>query len=96
MSDDTLLPEYLVEHEDGSITVKLLRGLDLDGTKVTALKMREPDVSDQLIADATKGSDLVKENTLIANLAGITVEQARKLKSKDYKRTQDALRHFMS
>jgi hypothetical protein len=97
MNDEAnALPDYLAEHDDGSITVKLLRGLEVDGTKVTALKLREPDVSDQLIADSVKGSDLVKESTMIANLAGITPDQAKKLKSKDYKRAQDALRHFMS
>jgi hypothetical protein len=90
MSDEKTLPEYLTEGE-GHIDIKLRRAITIDGTKVTSLRMREPDLNDQLVFEATKGTDAIKEATLIANLCDITVDQAKTLKLHDWKRAQEAL-----
>lgn len=95
MSDDTVLPDYLGENADGSLTITLRRPIKIDGTEVTKLKMREPDVNDQLMFDATKGSDVVKEMTMIANLCGVGKDDVKTLKLHDYRRTQAALTHFI-
>jgi hypothetical protein len=95
MSDDTTLPDYLAENADGSLTITLRRPIAIDGTNVTALKMREPDVNDQLVFDATKGTDVVKELTMIANLCGVSQADVKTLKLHDYKRAQTALSHFI-
>lgn len=84
------LPDYLTEG-DGFIDIKLRRPIAIDGTKVASLRMREPDLNDQLVFEATKGTDAVKEATLIANLCDISVDQAKTLKLHDWKRAQEAL-----
>lgn len=84
------LPDYLTEG-DGFIDIRLRRAITIDGTKVASLRMREPDLNDQLIFEATKGTDAVKEAALIANLCDITVDQAKTLKLHDWKRAQEAL-----
>jgi hypothetical protein len=95
MSDETTLPDYLAENADGSLTITLRRPITMDGTSVAALKMREPDVNDQLVFDATQGSDVVKELTMIANLCGISQADVKTLKLHDYRRAQKALTHFI-
>ena len=84
------LPDYLAEG-DGHIDITLRRPIDIDGTKVRSLRMREPSLNDQLVFEATKGTDAYKEASLIANLCDITVDQAKTLKLHDWKRAQEAL-----
>lgn len=84
------LPDYLTEG-DGFIDIKLRRAITIDGTSVGSLRMREPDLNDQLVFEATKGTDAVKEASLIANLCDISVDQAKTLKLHDWKRAQEAL-----
>jgi hypothetical protein len=84
------LPDYLSEG-DGYIDITLRREVVVGGVKTTKLRMREPSLNDQLVMEATKGSDAIKEATLVANLCDITLEDAKSLKLHDYKRVQEAL-----
>jgi hypothetical protein len=91
MSEEvSALPDYLKEG-DGYIDITLRRAITIDGAAVTSLRMREPSLNDQLVFEATKGTDAIKEATLIANLCDIAVDDAKKLKLHDYKRAQAAL-----
>ena len=89
MSEETTLPEYLTDNGDGTVDIALKGKLEIDGAKVTSLRMREPTVNDQLVAKATKGSDEIKELTGLANLCGITLDDIKRLTMRDLKRVQD-------
>lgn len=85
------LPDFLSEDADGSIVVKLVRGVDVDGNKRMSLTLREPAVSDMLAAEAGGKSAAVSEVTLIANLAEVPPETIQNAKMRDYSRLQEAL-----
>lgn len=92
MSDEKQeLPEYLKQNEDGSVDVQLRRVINVNGARVSAMRMREPSVEDQLVMQAVKGSDEVQELTFFANLCEVTLQDIKSLKLHDYKRLQRAL-----
>lgn len=94
MADKAPLPAWIAENNDGSASITLRKPLDIDGTKMPKLTMREPLVDDQLIMDATNGSAAVKEMTMIANLCGISIADVKRLTTRDYGRAQDAFAVF--
>ena len=85
------LPDFMTENPDGSIAVKLLRGVEVDGKKCMALILREPAVSDMLAAEAAGKSAAMSEVTLIANLTEVPPETIQNAKMRDYNRLQEAL-----
>lgn len=86
------LPDFLAEGADGSLTVSLARGLVIDGSKLSAIVLREPTVADQLAADG--GTAAQNEVMLLANLAGHMPADIQQLKMRDYARLQAALGFF--
>lgn len=82
--------------DTGYVDVELSRPLEVDGAKVTKLRMREPTVGDQLVADEMKGSDAAKEIATLANLCQIAPDDIKKLTLKDYKRLQAAFLGFIA
>lgn len=78
-----------------SKTVKLEKGLDIDGATVMEVMMREPTVADQLAAAEIKGSDARKEVNLIANLCELTPDDIGRLSIRDYGKLQDAYADFI-
>lgn len=91
---DRKLPDHITEQPDGSLLIALGRGIDIDGTTVKALTMREPTVADEIAADAVKGSKAAQEVAFIANLCEITPADLHKATSRDYRRLQDGLALF--
>lgn len=89
------LPEYITETADGDYDVKLRRPITIDGAKVSALRMREPLISDQLVMEATKGTDAEKEMALFANLCGISKDDIKNMGQHDYLRVQKAYANFI-
>lgn len=87
------LPAYITEGADGSLSVDLIRGLEISGAKVTQLKLREPTLDDQL-ASQKVGENADAEVALIANLAEIAPDELRAAKMRDYARLQEALGFF--
>lgn len=75
-------------------TIKLETGIEIDGTRVKALTMREPTVGDQIAAQEVKGSPAAQEVALVANLCEITPADVQRLTLRDYGRVQEALRGF--
>lgn len=92
--DEATLPEYLTQNADGSVGIKLHTPLEIGGTKVPAMQMREPTINDQLVFEATKGSDAIKEVQLFANLCGHSAEEVKSLTIRDYRRLQGAYGTF--
>lgn len=80
---------------EGFADVKLSRPLDVDGNKLATLRMREPTVEDQLIAEEGKGSQSIKEITFMANLCGLAPDDIRKLPIRDFVRLQGAFAGFI-
>lgn len=78
----------------GYVDIELSRPIEIDGAQVTALRMREPTVADQLILDEMKGSDATKEVTLVANLCEVTPDDIKRLTLRDYRKVQKAFSGF--
>jgi hypothetical protein len=87
-------PKDFVSYGDGHADVALSRGLDLAGAKVMALRMREPNVADQLVLDKMKGSDAENEIALLANLCALAPDDIKQLPLRDYRRVQAAFLGF--
>lgn len=83
--------DYTSEYSD----ITLSRPIDLDGTQVTSLRIREPTVQDQIACQSVKGSTAQQEVTLFANLCGITPDDILKLSMRDYKKIQEAFANFL-
>lgn len=90
---ETTMPEYLTETDDG-LTIKLTRPVEIDGSEVNAITMREPTVQDQLDVQAIKGSEAHREVTLMANLCSLTPDQVKAMTMRNYRRLQEALEVF--
>lgn len=78
----------------GYVDIELSRPIEIDGAQVTALRMREPTVADQLLLDEMKGSDATKEVTLVANLCEVTQDDIKRLTLRDYRKVQKAFSGF--
>lgn len=89
------LPDYIKETADGDYDVSLRRPIKIDGASIGVLRMREPTVNDNLVQEATKGSDSLKEMTTFANLCSVTIEDIKLLKLHDYRRVQEAFANFI-
>lgn len=76
------------------VDVKLGRPLEIDGAQVTALRMREPTVADQLAASEMQGGAAQQEITMIANLCEITPDDLKRLPLRDYRKLQEAFLGF--
>lgn len=87
-------PEWLAEGE-GFTDVSLNRPLEIDGAKVSVIRMREPTVADQLASENAKGSDSAKEIAMLANLCEVAPDDIKRLPLKDYKRLQTAFLGFI-
>nr|DAR96785.1 MAG TPA: tail assembly chaperone protein [Caudoviricetes sp.] len=83
------------EVQTGYVDIELSRPIEIDGTKVTTLRMREPLVSDQLALDEMKGSDASKEVLLAANLCEVTPDDIKRLTLRDYRKVQQAFSGFI-
>lgn len=90
---ETKFPAYIKEGADGSLTVTLVRGLEISGAPVTALTLREPSLDDQLVSQKV-GDNAEAEVALIANLAEVAPGDLRTLKMRDFLRLQEALGFF--
>lgn len=85
----------MADLDSGFVDVALSRALDIDGAKVSSLRMREPTVGDQLAADQYAGGDAAKEIFTIANLCQVTPDDLKKLTLRDYKKLQEAFLGFI-
>ena len=88
--------EFIKQNDDGSVDITLSRPMDIDGAKVAVLRMREPTVGDQLVADESTGSEAAKEITMLSNLCQVAPDDIKRLKLRDYKRAQVAFLGFLA
>jgi hypothetical protein len=80
---------------DSSVDIELSKPIDVDGAKVSALRMREPTVQDQLAMDEMKGSEANKELTMFANLCNVAPGDIKQLTLRDYKKVQKVFLAFL-
>jgi hypothetical protein len=79
---------------DGSKTIDFSdRPIEIDGTSVTRLVMREPTVGDQLAVSSMK-NPAEREIALIANLCELSPEIISGFTMRQYNRLQDAYTDF--
>lgn len=88
-------PEYLKAGE-GFVDVTLSRPLDLDGSKTSSVRMREPLVRDQKAVNKMDGDNADKESMLFANLCNLVPSDIDSMPMKDYARLMEAYSSFMS
>lgn len=88
-------PAWMKVNDDGSVTITLSRPIEINGAKVPTLTMREPTVGDQVVSNEVRGSDVVKEITLFANLCTISPDDVRRLPVRDYNRMQESFGNFI-
>lgn len=83
--------------EIGHTDIQLSKPIDIDGTKVDTLRMREPLVKDQLTAEEmAEGSRGMMEIMLFANLCGIPHQVVQGMRVKDYAKLQAAYAGFIN
>ncbi|MDO5101482.1 MAG: phage tail assembly protein [Lautropia sp.] len=82
--------------ETGFVDIQLSRPIEIDGAQVTALRMREPTVGDQLMLDDLKVGDATKEVMLVANLCQLTPDDVKQLSLRDYRKVQEAFAGFIA
>ncbi|MBF1237627.1 MAG: phage tail assembly protein [Lautropia mirabilis] len=80
----------------GFVDIELSKPIEIDGAQVTALRMREPTVGDQLMLDDMKAGDATKEVTLVANLCEIAPDDVKRLTLRDYRKVQEAFAGFIT
>lgn len=79
-------PDYLVIGE-GYVDITLFgEGVDIGGTKVKKLRMREPIVDDQLAVEESSDSEAMKSIKRFANLCEIAPADIRKMTMRNYER----------
>ena len=88
------MDQYIKTNDDGSVTVTLASGIDMQGARVKVVTMREPTVADQIAAQEIKGTAAAQEVALIANLAQISPDEVKSMTLRDYRRVQEALVGF--
>lgn len=88
-------PDWLNEG-DGFTDVTLSRALDIGGSKVSTLRMREPRVKDQAVMSKMEGDNSDKEITLFANLCGVLPVDLNEMPVRDYSRLQTAYLAFIA
>ena len=74
--------------------IKLTKGVEINGTLVKTVTMREPTVGDQIDASEMKGGRGTQEAALFANLCEMTPAEIRSMSMKDYTLLQNAYAAF--
>lgn len=93
----TKKPDWITENADGSVSIDFTgMPVNVDGTDVTSLTMREPTVQDQLAVDAIsqKSGAGEAEVALFGNLLELSPEVVRGLTLRRYSRLQTAFGFF--
>lgn len=89
-------PAWLeVNEAEGYADITLSRGVEILGSKVSVIRMREPTVADQEVASVMKGTDAQREIAQFATLCDLAPEDIRKLPLRDYTRLQKAFVNFI-
>lgn len=85
--EDVPCPKWLTEG-DGFADVDLIGQLDIMGSKVKSVRIREPLVQDELAAQKSAKDPGDREMALFANLIGVAPIDLHTLRSRDYRRIQ--------
>lgn len=88
-------PNVKLNDAGDAADITLSKPLDIGGTKLTALRMREPTVKDQLVMDESSGGAAKKEVSFFAHLTGQAPSDIERLPMRDYQRMQDAYSLFI-
>lgn len=81
---------------DETKDIELAKPINIAGVETKVLRMREPTVADQLVANKFKGDDAEKELMIFANLCGIAPEDFHKMTMRDYTKVQKAYSGFFA
>lgn len=85
-----------IKRREGFAEITLSRPLEVSGTKMPVLTMREPTVNDQLVSEAATGSDGEKDVLYMANLCGVAPDDIKRLPLRDFQRVKEAFLGFIA
>ncbi|WEJ33854.1 phage tail assembly protein [Devosia sp. SD17-2] len=77
-----------------TVTVKLSKPVEVNGTNVSELTFREANVGDMIAADGVEG-DFAKTATMLASMAGVGLDTFRQLPLRDLNRITKATNGFL-
>lgn len=86
--------DWLV-YGEGHADITLSRAMHVDGVPVSKLRMREPNVTDQMASSEAKGTDASREILMFGNLCEVTVEDVMAMPLRDYTRLRSAFLGFI-
>lgn len=79
----------------GDKDIKLSKPIKISGAEVSALRMREPTVADQLAMEKQGGTAAEQEMAMFANLCMVAPADLHQLSLRDYKQLQVAFKGFI-
>lgn len=83
------------QQDTGIVDIQLAKAIKIDGVDVKTLRMREPTVADQLVAQKASGDQAEQELAFIANLCQVAPGDLHQLTLRDYKKVQAAFLGFI-
>jgi len=92
------IPDFIKEKEDGTgVIITLHTGYLMIGTdtRLKEVEMREPMVKDQMAIRKISNDDVVREQSLLASLTGLTPAEFETMTARDYARVQAGYNFFM-
>jgi hypothetical protein len=83
-------PDWFKVGPNNEVTVTLTKPHEINGAKIGYLVMREPLVSDHMVAVESRGTEFTKETVMFSNLCSIAPADLQRLPMQDYRRLQSA------
>ncbi|HHW4682637.1 MAG TPA: phage tail assembly protein [Xylella sp.] len=87
------IKEYIQE-EQGYVRITLVSPVNINGTAVHQVRMREPTAGDLKRAFSLPGNESERELRIFSNLMEITPEELEAFSLRNYKRLQEAFQVF--
>lgn len=80
--------------QNGAVDIKLSKAITIDGASVSALRMREPTVADQIAVSKITTDAVEAELAMFAQLCMVKPSDLHQLTMRDYKKVQAAYLGF--
>jgi len=81
-------PKFTDDDVPEFVDIPLSRAIEINGTKLTSLRMRQPLMSDQKAGLKATGTEDEKEIKFMANLCDMAPADMEKLSIRDFKKVQ--------
>lgn len=79
----------------GSVDIKLTTPIKIAGADVSALRMREPTLDDQIVFEKLTGTEAERDKMTLAHLCQVAPEDLGQLTLRDYNKAKVAFLGFL-